>query len=175
MKVFAFQVIGLVLIFFVVTYAIFNNSFLGGPLMPGGGGPNQTSKNNLKQIVIVSSDGKTTKATLSIEVADTADKRGLGLGGRATLDPNSGMLFINFSQPGMLSFWMKGMEFPLDFVWIYSDQVVGVKTDVPPPAAGQTELPLYHPDQVVDKVLEVNAGFVKVHNITPGDKIQQLN
>jgi uncharacterized membrane protein (UPF0127 family) len=172
-KEFGFQVIGILAIIFGTMFAIFNPSLLGINFLPGGGNRGSQS-HSINKIEIVSNDGKTVKATVAIELADTPDKRGVGLGGRNSLDQKTGMLFL-FSQPGVYNFWMKGMKFPLDFIWIYSDQVVDTKSDVPPPANGQTDLPLYHANRAIDKVLEVNAGFVKAHNITPGDLIKQLN
>jgi len=179
MKEFGFQVVGLLVIIFGTLAVVFHPGLLGINLAPTGGiiglRPNVQSGNTSgTKIEIVSNDGKNIKGTLTIELADTPEKRGLGLGGRASLGPDNGMLFL-FSQPGTYDFWMKGMQFPLDMIWIYSDQVVDSSVDVPPPAAGQTELPLYHANQSVDKVIEVNAGYVKAHNITPGDRVKQLN
>src|SRR4030042_2564613 len=52
-----------------------------------------------------------------VEIADTPEKRSQGLSGRDNLSQNQGMLFI-FNQPAIPSFWMKDMNFPLDFIWI---------------------------------------------------------
>jgi uncharacterized membrane protein (UPF0127 family) len=54
---------------------------------------------------------------LSVEVADTPAERGRGLSGREMLPENSGMLFV-FDTPGRYGFWMYGMKFPLDIIWI---------------------------------------------------------
>lgn len=172
-KQFTFQIAGLLVLVFGGMWLTFNPSIWGGsPLAVKNQGakPNTTDK----RIEIVSNDGKTIKSTLSIEVADTPDKRGVGLGGRNTLKANAGMLFV-FSQPGNYEFWMKNMKIPIDMIWISSDEIVDITEDVPPPAAGETELPLYKSAQPVDKVLEVNSGYAKDHNISPGDKIRQLN
>lgn len=111
---------------------------------------------------------------LNVEVADTQDKRAKGLGGRASLASDSGMLFV-FSGPSKYSFWMKGLSFPLDFVWIKGDKVVSVLQNVPPPAAGQQDssLPIYQPNVEVDKVLEVNAGVIQRLDIKVGDILKQ--
>jgi hypothetical protein len=43
------------------------------------------------------------------------------------------MLFI-FESEGLYSFWMKGMRFPLDMVWINAEcAVVDITKEVPPP------------------------------------------
>src|SRR3954468_18474194 len=51
------------------------------------------------------------------EIADTGDLRGRGLGFRDGLKPGHGMIFI-FDDASPRSFWMKGMRFCLDIIWI---------------------------------------------------------
>lgn len=111
-------------------------------------------------------------ARISAEIANTQDKRRQGLGGRTTLGDNEGMLFV-FEAKGKYPFWMKGINFPLDFIWIADDMVSGVLEDVAPPASGQKEelLPIYQSKEDIDKVLEVKAGTVKKYNIKAGDKL----
>ncbi len=111
--------------------------------------------------------------TLNVEVADTADKRRKGLGGRESLGQTEGMLFI-FDKADRYSFWMKGLKFPLDFVWIRGDTVVDTLDNALPPSPGQPDnsLPVYTPKEEVDKVLEINAGMTQVLNIKAGDKIR---
>ncbi|MDD5147186.1 MAG: DUF192 domain-containing protein [Candidatus Daviesbacteria bacterium] len=111
---------------------------------------------------------------LNVEIADTQDKRAKGLAGRDSLASDSGMLFI-FSEPSKHSFWMKGLLFPLDFIWISGDRVVSILQNVPPPAQGQSDssLPIYQSSVEVDKVLEVNAGVIQRLNIKVGDSLTQ--
>lgn len=111
---------------------------------------------------------------LNIEIADTQEKRTKGLGGRESLASDSGMLFI-FPEPSKYSFWMKGLSFPLDFIWIRGEKVVSILQNVPPPAPGQLDpsLPIYQPNVEVDKVLEVNAGVIARLNIKVGDTLTQ--
>jgi len=109
---------------------------------------------------------------LKVEVADTQNKRSKGLGGREAIATDSGMLFI-FDTEKVYSFWMKGLKFPLDIIWIKDNVIVDIIENVPPPLEGQTDsnLPIYQPSVVVDSVLEVNAGIVDKLNIKVGDKI----
>lgn len=111
--------------------------------------------------------------SLKIEIADTKDSRSKGLGGRESLALDSGMLFI-FEKADKYPFWMKGLKFPLDFIWIGSDTVLDVLENVPPPTAVQDDasLPIYSSKVDIDKVLEVNAGTVQRLNIKVGDVIQ---
>lgn len=112
-------------------------------------------------------------AKLNVEIADTQEKRSKGLSGRESLATDSGMLFI-FPKASRYSFWMKGLSFPLDFVWIKGDKVISVLQNVPPSASGQPDssLPVYEPNIDVDKVLEVNAGVIQRLNIKVGDAIK---
>lgn len=110
---------------------------------------------------------------IKIEIADTQGKRSKGLGGRESLASSSGMLFI-FPKQDLYSFWMKGLKFPLDFIWIKGDKVVDITDNVPPPSDGQKdeELPIYQSKEAIDKLLEVNGGFVARSNIKIGDSIE---
>ena len=111
--------------------------------------------------------------TVRAEMARTPEERGLGLGGRPAMRLDEGMLFI-FQSEGQHSFWMRGMLFPLDFIWISSGRtVVDITAEVPPPEPGvpDGELPLYRSDQAVLYVLETNAGVVREAGIQIGDAV----
>lgn len=110
---------------------------------------------------------------LTVEIADNASKRKKGLSDRDVLDENSGMLFV-FDTPTKSAFWMKGVKFPLDMVWVKDKKVVDIIKNAAVPLDGQTddELPRYVPNQPVDMVLEVNAGFVDKHSIKIGDSLE---
>lgn len=112
---------------------------------------------------------------LRVELADTQDKRKKGLGGREVLASNEGMLFV-FPDIGKYPFWMKGLSFPLDFIWIKNDQVVDLVQNVPQPAVGQSDsaLPIYQSKEDINKVLEVPAGTINRLNIKVGDMIKLL-
>lgn len=113
--------------------------------------------------------------SVKVEIAETADKRTKGLGGRESLASDSGMLFI-FPKADNYKFWMKGLSFPLDFVWIRDGMVVDLTLDVPQPAKDQPDsaLPIIESTQLVDQVLEVNAGFVSKNNIRVGDGVKLI-
>jgi len=62
------------------------------------------------------------------EVAATPAMQERGLSGRERLAPNAGMWFV-FLEAGRPGFWMQGMRFPIDLVWVNSEQrVVGAAT-----------------------------------------------
>lgn len=111
--------------------------------------------------------------TINVEIADTQSKRGKGLGGRENLATDAGMLFI-FERQDMYSFWMKGLKFPLDFIWIRGGKIVDVTENVSLAGPDQKDenLPIYQSKELIDKLLEVNAGFVSIHGIKVGDTIK---
>lgn len=142
------------------------------PLL-GGFGVNPSVGTQTK-IKIVDPFTNTVKTELNIEIADTKEERIKGLGGRESLASEAGMLFV-FDKEDIHNFWMKGMKIPLDFIWINNDQVVDLLANVSPPPAGQADnnLPILAPVTKINKVLEVNAGLIKNHNISIGDQILQ--
>lgn len=115
---------------------------------------------------------KINDSLINVEVANTQESRTQGLGGRESLASNSGMLF-EFEKSGKYGFWMKGMLFPLDFIWINGNKVVDLLPNVAPPSPNQdpSTLPIFEPVVEVDKVLEVNSGFIMDHNIKVGDEV----
>ena len=105
----------------------------------------------------------------TIEIADTMALRNKGLSGRPSLAENAGMLF-EFGSPGMHGFWMKGMQIPLDFVWIRENRVIGITQNVmPEPGASILKLHSYYPPNPADSVFEMNAGLVQKYGIRVGD------
>jgi uncharacterized membrane protein (UPF0127 family) len=171
-KKFFFQAIGLVIVILGATALTFNPQ-----IIPNLGALNPASRNstNISMSVIQIIDPATqqVKAQVNTEIADTKDKRSLGLGGRSSLPAESGMLFI-MDQRAKPTFWMKGMLIPLDFLWIDGNTVVDMLQNVQPPVSGQADssLQLYSPITAVDRVLEVNAGYIAAHGIKVGDVIR---
>ena len=84
------------------------------------------------------------------------------------------MLFV-FESGKASSFWMKGMRFALDFVWISGGcEVVGVTIDVPPPDrnSANSTLPTYSSPSPAAYVFEINTGEVASHGIAVGDTVR---
>jgi len=108
-----------------------------------------------------------------IETADNDAARARGLGYRTSLPKDCGMLFI-FDRKERHTFWMKGMRFPLDFLWIDGVRVADITQNVPVPSVLAEKLPVYSPKAAVDKVLELNAGVVRKFGISVGDTVSFL-
>lgn len=99
---------------------------------------------------------------LRIELANSWLKRFRGLSGRVSLQDIDGMLF-KFPWAMKWKMCMRGMKFPLDFVWIRKNKVVGVSENV---SSGTVA-----PPQGVDSVLELAAYRAKELNISVGREI----
>lgn len=89
-----------------------------------------------------------------VDIANTPELRELGLSGRDSLATGTGMLFI-FDAAGQWGFWMKGMSFPIDIIWLDQDfKPVQVATNVSPNSYPKT----FYPRQEALYVLELPAG-----------------
>lgn len=106
---------------------------------------------------------------ISVEVADDALSRSLGLMGRARVPPGTGMLFV-YDEPVDRSFWMGNVEVPLSIAWVLEDEVVGVAEMLPCPAADST-CPRYSPGTVFDRAVETTGGTFTDADVRPGDAV----
>jgi len=108
------------------------------------------------------------------EVADTEEKKHLGLGGRDGLAPDHGMLFP-YPVADRYAFWMKGMRFDIDIVWIRGERVVSLSERAPHPqgpGVDDAALPEFRPTEPADRVLEVEAGTAARLGWRPGDAVR---
>ena len=107
---------------------------------------------------------------LRVEVQDTDSLRTKGLSGRESLRENKGMLFI-FEEPGLYGFWMKDMNFSIDILWINDGkEIVEIAENVAP----DTFPEIFYPKELVQYVLETQAGFVEKNDIQLKDKVLGL-
>jgi len=83
------------------------------------------------------------------------------------------MLFV-FQQPGRYGFWMIGMKFPIDIIWLDSNgTVTHIEHSLAPCPPNPLNLfcPTYSPERDSLYVLETVAGFSNKHNVNPGTHI----
>lgn len=110
-------------------------------------------------------------SVLQAEIADTPRLQQRGLGYRDGLAPGTAMLFV-FDNPSIQTFWMMGMRFCLDIVWIEGDQITGAAESVcPVPDAEPADLPRYSSGVAVGYVLEVPAGWLASNGYGPGTPV----
>ena len=106
--------------------------------------------------------------SIKVDLALTTTEQQKGLGGQNGLKENEGMLFV-FDRPGEYYFWMKGMNFPIDIIWVGEDlRIVYIKKDARP----ELYLETYDPGRDAKYVLEVISGFSEKNNLKKGDMIE---
>lgn len=109
------------------------------------------------------------EALFKLELATTTLAKARGLGYRDCMPEDQGMLFL-FDAPGKHSFWMKGMRFPLDIIWLRKNIVVFIEEHLAAPTSPIP--PSYTPSRDADAVIELNAGLVKKLDVHIGDRIE---
>ena len=112
---------------------------------------------------------------LTVELAATPADRTLGLSYRQGLTPGTGMLFL-FEAPAPRSFWMRGMEFCIDILWIENGLIQGAAESVcpEPPGTADADLRSYVSPVPVTYVLEVPAGWLDAYGLGVGTPVEGL-
>jgi len=100
-------------------------------------------------------------------------QREKGLSDRKSLCSGCGMLFV-FDQPAVYPFWMRRMNFDIDILWIAGERIIDITYDAKKPSKEEFETPktIYQSKFPVDKVLEVNAGWVEKNRVKIGDVVK---
>ncbi len=110
--------------------------------------------------------------TIRAEIADTMELQVRGLGYRDGLRPGWGMIFT-YDRPAVRSFWMKGMRFCLDIIWIEQGRVAGAAERVcPVPGAADADLPSYRSPVPVTYVLEMPSGWLDSIGAGTGSQVE---
>ncbi len=106
------------------------------------------------------------QVTIKAEAVDTPARLYQGLSNRRALPMGQGMLFF---MPGkeVQKFCMRGMRFPLDFIWITAGRVAGLTRNVPATFPGDLTSPA-----PVEYVLEVPGGFAGKYGVKVGDRVK---
>jgi uncharacterized membrane protein (UPF0127 family)/Tfp pilus assembly protein PilF len=107
------------------------------------------------------------------DIALTGEQKTKGLDVKNNLTENQGMLFV-FQQPYRYGFWMKGMRFQIDIIWLDSNGVVThIEHSLKPCPHADSNLvcPLYFPEKDSLYVLETVSGFSMKHNLKLGSHV----
>lgn len=105
-------------------------------------------------------------ASITAELALTADQRERGLMFRKSLADGKGMLFV-FNDDQVLTFWMKNTYVPLSIAWIGSDGIVKGLADM-----DALSLAPVGSDRSVRYALEVPRGWFDRAGVKVGDKVE---
>jgi uncharacterized membrane protein (UPF0127 family) len=101
---------------------------------------------------------------VSMAIASTDEQRIRGLSGLEKLNENQGMLFL-FDKPSKQGFWMNKMNFPIDIVWLGSNnKVVHIEKQLEP-CKLFLACPVYNPQVDALYVMELRSGFADSHSI----------
>jgi len=106
---------------------------------------------------------------VTVEVADTPQKRTLGLMYRRPLTEDRGMWFV-FPQEEALVFWMKNVSFPIDIIFIDKSLTIRYIWKSVPPCASEP-CPRYPSNAPAQYVLEVISGFCEKYGIRENQKV----
>lgn len=111
---------------------------------------------------------------ISLEWADTAEQRRIGLMGRETLEERSGMLFdYGNLQPATNSFWMRNTLVALDIAYINQQGIiVAINQMEPCTSVAAFNCPTYPAGAEFVQAVEMNAGFFSRYQIALGDRLQ---
>jgi uncharacterized membrane protein (UPF0127 family) len=130
-------------------------------------GPSALPSKKRLQMIRVSAP----RAQLNLAVADTPEKRELGLMCVTRLRPHAGMLFV-FGQRGEWDFWMKNTLISLDMIWLESNGTVSTVAENVPASKVTT------PDDAVARrsgdglyVIELAGGEAASDGIVKGTKL----
>lgn len=111
------------------------------------------------------------KTTISINginvtmaIASTDEQRIRGLSGIEKMNENEGMLFL-FDKSSKQGFWMNKMNFPIDIIWLDSNnKVVHIEKQLEP-CKLFLACPVYNPEVDSLYVIELRSGFADDHSI----------
>ena len=109
--------------------------------------------------------------TIITEVAFSPEEKAKGLSGRKDLPDGKGMLFY-YSDSRPTAFWMKGMLFAIDIIWIGEDcTILDIDNDLSPPTSHNSELTIYSAPKLARSVLELKSGQAKSLGLNIDDKV----
>ncbi len=139
-----FIILTLGLILLILSYYIVNN---------------KNQKPQIKNIKISNKEYR-------VEVVKSFADQAKGLSQRDNMGEIDGMLF-EYPDNQIRSFWMKGMRFDLDIVWINDNKIIGITKDVSHVDQNKS----YKSPEECNMVLELPAGEAEKNNLQIGDEI----
>lgn len=133
---------------------------------PGNVDPTLSANSDRVTVVILSPDGAE-RGRVDAMVADDPDERYTGLSETESLGPNEGMVFV-YEETGDRTFVMRGMDFPLDMVFVHGN---GTITRIHHAPVEDDPLKTRYTGRA-RWVLEVNRGWTADHGVRVGDQLQ---
>ncbi len=118
--------------------------------------------------VTVHDSGGARLATVEVRVADTREKRRLGLMRTDSLDSGSGMLFVH-PRDGTYTYHMRNMSFDIDIVFADAGGTVTTVHHATAPGPGEESETYTGRGKYV---LEVPSGYANATGIGAGDRLE---
>ncbi|MEM8827965.1 MAG: DUF192 domain-containing protein [Cyanobacteria bacterium P01_G01_bin.19] len=106
--------------------------------------------------------------TIQLEVARTPLQQSTGLMYRESLADDRGMLFP-FEFERTARFWMKNVPITLDIIFLNGDRIVEIAENVP--GCDSEPCPVYGPETLIDRVIELRGGRARELGVKAGDRI----
>jgi len=103
--------------------------------------------------------------TFTLEVADTDEKREIGLMSRDSMPASHGMIFV-FPREEPRGFWMKDTRIPLDIIYVAADRRVASIHQMNP-----FDLTRVNSAGPAMYAIELNADTAKKLGVKPGDRL----
>ncbi|MBT3355767.1 DUF192 domain-containing protein [bacterium] len=125
------------------------------------GNNNIEEKNRVKEKVIILNN-----TSLFVRIANNEESRSNGLREVDSIEDSEGMLFVH-DHPDQHIYNMHNMKFDLDFIFIKENKIVDIAKSISYSYKGAIK-----GGTAYDKVIEVNADWVKKHNIKIADEVR---
>ncbi|MFW6155262.1 MAG: DUF192 domain-containing protein [Planctomycetota bacterium] len=109
--------------------------------------------------------------TFTVELADTPERRRLGLSGRPSLAADRAMLFV-FPESRVRSFYMRECYFPIDVAFLDADRTILNLTTMAVEVAPSRPSRLYRSDAPARYVVEAVGGTWDRIGAAPGMKVE---
>ena len=90
----------------------------------------------------------------TVEVQTSKEGQRIGLSGRSSISPGSGMLFP-VKPAKLVKVWMKDMRFPIDILFVKDNRVIQV-VEKAPPCKTTEACPRYMSESPVDTIIELH-------------------
>jgi len=129
-------------------------------------GTNYANFKNNHKLKIIFKD----KPVINLEIADTDEKRKLGLMFRKNLNRNDGIIF-DYKGMNYVKIWMKNTQIPLDIIFLQNNEIVYLKENVLPCLNNKLNCPTYGSEKPINFIIEVNAGIIEDYELKVGDKL----
>lgn len=166
--------IGAIFFYFVVSYTAVAPGVNSKFIIPKAASEisENTEEVSAEQYAVALKEIRVGNKTVYAEVADTDSAQNTGLSGESSLNDDSGMLFV-FKKPQKAYFWMKGMRFAIDIIWIKDGKIAGITENAETqPNVPDNQLKVYVSPVEVNYVLEVNSGFISRNGLKIGDEVK---